>query len=59
MYLAMKKNVEIFFFEKTQNNDLFISPKWKKTILEMAIRCQKVETRLPDIFSKLLADLIG
>ena len=24
--------------EKTQNNDLFISPKWKNAILEMALK---------------------
>ena len=57
------------FFEKTQNNDLFISPKRENTILEMTLksliianlttRCQKVENRLPDMFSKLLAHLIG
>ena len=27
----------MFFFEKTQNNDMFISPKRKKTILETAL----------------------
>ena len=25
-------------FDKTQNNDLFISPKWKNAILEMALK---------------------
>ena len=50
---------------------MFISSKWKKTTLEMAlklnhllypnltIRCQKVENGSPDMFSKLLANLIG
>ena len=34
-----KKKIEIFFFfEKTQNNDFFISPKWRKTILKMALK---------------------
>ena len=32
------KKVENFFFDKTQNNDLFISPKWKNTVLEMALK---------------------
>ena len=27
-----------FFFDKTQNHDLFISPKRKKPILEMALK---------------------
>ena len=26
------------FFEKIQNNDLFISPKWKNPKLEMALK---------------------
>ena len=30
----MKKNL----FEKTQNNDLFISPKRKNTILEIGLK---------------------
>ena len=25
-------------FKKTQNNDVFISPKWKNTILEMSLK---------------------
>ena len=35
--ISNQKKVENFFFEKTQNNDLFISPKRKNTILEMAL----------------------
>ena len=38
MYLATKKKLKFIFFEKTQNNDLFISPKRKNTILEMALK---------------------
>ena len=30
----MKKKI----FDKTQNHDLFISPKWKNAILEMALK---------------------
>ena len=36
--ISNQKKVENFFFEKTQNNDLFISPKRKNTILEMALK---------------------
>jgi hypothetical protein len=32
------KKFENFFFNKTQNNGLFISPKWKNAILEMSLK---------------------
>ena len=34
--ITNQKKVENFFFDKTQNNNLFISPKKKNAILEMA-----------------------
>ena len=34
----IKAWLQILVFEKTQSNDLFISPKWKKAILEMALK---------------------
>ena len=38
MYLATKKKLKNIFFLKTQNNDLFISLKWKNTILEIGLK---------------------
>ena len=32
-----QKNIGKFFFEKTQNNDLFMLPKQKKIVLEKAL----------------------
>ena len=34
----LKKVEKKFFFDKTKNHDLFISPKRKKPILEMALK---------------------
>ena len=36
--INLKKKFKKNFFDKTQNHDLFISPKRKKTILEMALK---------------------
>jgi hypothetical protein len=33
-----KSLLKKIIFEKTQNNDLFISPKWKNAVLEMALK---------------------
>jgi hypothetical protein len=55
-------------FLKTQNNDVFISPKWKNTILEMSLKLSVVskldqfkefELNFPAQFWKLLANLTG
>ncbi len=35
---GIKKIEKIIFFEKTQNNDVFISPKRKNPVLEMALK---------------------
>jgi hypothetical protein len=36
--ITNQKKLKNYFFEKTQNNDLFISPKRKNTTLEMALK---------------------
>ena len=36
--ITNQKKLKIFFFVKTQNNDLFISPKRKNATLEMALK---------------------
>ena len=40
--LQLKKVEKKNFFDKTQNHDLFISPKRKKTILEMALKSYNI-----------------
>jgi hypothetical protein len=36
--ITNQKKLNFFFFVKTQNNDLFISPKRKNATLEMALK---------------------
>ena len=36
--ITNQKKLKKIFFDQTQNNDLFISPKRKNTILEMALK---------------------
>ena len=43
-----------FFFGKTKNHDLFISPKRKKTVLEMSFKIiHYVQTLQPDVKNEL------
>ena len=58
-------------FEKTQNDELFSSPKRKNALLKLVLKqsfrpnilmtnwCLKVENRLQDMFLKLLTNLIS
>jgi hypothetical protein len=48
----------MFFFEKTQNNDMFISPKRKKTILDMALR-SFITSKLDHQMSKSLKWIVA
>ena len=38
LFYNQKFDLQLKKVEKTQNHDLFISPKWKKNILELALK---------------------
>ena len=40
--ITNQKKIENIFFEKFQNSDVFISPKRKKPVLEMALRSSNI-----------------
>ena len=45
-------------FKKTQNNDVFISPKWKNTILEMSLK-SSILPKLDHQMSKIWIEVAG
>ena len=45
-------------FKKTQNNDVFISPKWKNTTLEMSSK-SSVMSKLDHQMSRILTEFSG
>ena len=44
------------FYDKTQNNDLFISPKQKNTILEMSLK-SSIVSKLDHQMSRILIEI--
>ena len=51
--MSNQKKLKKFFFEKTQNNDWFISPKRKNAVLEMGLK-SSIMTNLDNQMSRIL-----